>query len=72
MAILALLAAVSAGSVFLESFTDFTPAMVLLYVPALMQRSVFTAVLLNIILAAAFFALSVRISEVTVEKRRGG
>lgn len=72
MAILAVLAAVSAGSIFLEGVMDFTPAMVLMYIPALMQRSVFTAVLLNILLAAAFFALAIKLSEVTVEKRRGG
>lgn len=72
MIMLAILAAVSAGSIFLESVMDFTPAMVLLYVPALMQRNIFTAILLNIILAAAFFALSIKLSEVTVEKRRDG
>lgn len=72
MTLLALFAAVMAGSIFLESFMNFTPAMAVIYIPALMQRSAFTAVLLSIILAAAFFALSIKLSEVTSEKRRGG
>lgn len=72
MIMLSVLAAVSAGSVFLESVMNITPAMILLYIPALMQRSVFTAVLLSIILAAAFFALSIKLSGTTKEKRRGG
>ena len=72
MILLVIFAAVMVGSIFLESIMDFTPAMVLLYIPVFIQRSVFTAVLFSIILAAAFFALSIKLSEVTVEKRRGG
>ena len=72
MIILAVFAAVIVGSIFLEEIMNFTPAMALLYIPVLMQRSVFTSVLLSIIFAAAFFALSIKFSEVTVEKRRGG
>lgn len=72
MILLVIFAAVMAGSIFLEKIMNFTPAMVLLYIPSLMQKSIFTAVLLSIILAAAFFVLSIKLSEVTVEKRRGG
>lgn len=72
MIMLAVLAAVMVGSIFLEKIMSVTPAMVLLYIPVLMQRSVFTSVLLSIIFAAAFFTLSIKFSEVTVEKRRGG
>ena len=72
MIILAAFAAVMTGSIFLDKIISFTPAMVLLYIPVLMQRSVFTSVLLSIIFAAAFFVLSIKLSEVTVEKRRGG
>lgn len=72
MIILAASAAVMVGSIFLEKIISFTPAMALLYIPVLMQRSVFTSVLLSLIFAAAFFALSIKFSEVTVEKRRGG
>lgn len=72
MIMLAALAAVMAGSILLEKIISFTPAMALLYFPVLMQRSVFTSVLLSMIFAAAFFALSIKFSEVTVEKRRGG
>lgn len=72
MILLVIFAAVMAGSIFLEKIMNFTPAMVLLYIPSLMQRSVFTAILLSIIFAAAFFTLSIKLSEVTVEKRRGG
>lgn len=72
MILLAAFAAVMVGSIFLEKIISITPAMVLLYIPVLMQRSVFTSVLLSMILAAAFFALSIKFSEVTVEKRRGG
>lgn len=72
MVMLVVLAAVMTGSIFLEKVMDITPAMVLLYIPALMQRSVFTAVLLSIIFAAAFFVLSIKLSETTVQKRRGG
>lgn len=72
MIILAAFAAVMTGSIFLEEIMNFTPATALLYIPALMQRSVFTSVLLSMIFAAAFFVLSIKLSEVTVEKRRGG
>lgn len=72
MIMLAVLAAFMVGSIFLEKIMSVTPAMVLLYIPVLMQRSVFTSVLLSIIFAAAFFVLSIKFSEVTVEKRRGG
>ncbi|MDE6599247.1 MAG: hypothetical protein K2K34_04115 [Oscillospiraceae bacterium] len=72
MILLVMFAAVMEGSIFLEKIMDFTPAMVLLYIPSLMQRSIFTAILLSVIFAAAFFALSVKLSETTVEKRRGG
>ncbi|MBD5138932.1 MAG: hypothetical protein HDT24_06470 [Ruminococcus sp.] len=72
MIILAVLAAVMTGSIFLEETMNFTPAMAVLYIPSLMQRSIFTAILLSIIFAAAFFLLSIKLSEVTVEKRRGG
>ena len=72
MILLVIFAAVMAGSIFLEEIMSFTPAMVLLYIPVLMQRNIFTAILLSIIFAAAFFALSVKLSETTVEKRRGG
>lgn len=72
MIILAAFTAVMVGSIFLEKIISFTPAMALLYIPVLMQRSVFTSVLLSLIFAAAFFALSIKLSEVTVEKRRGG
>lgn len=71
MILLVIFAAVMVGSIFLESIINFTPAMVLLYIPVFIQRSVFTAVLFSIILAAAFFVLSIKLSEVTVEKRRG-
>lgn len=72
MITLAISAAIIFGSIFLSGVMNFTPAMILLYIPALMQRSVFTAVILNIILAAAFLWCSVKLSEVTVEKRREG
>lgn len=72
MTTLAVLAAITAGSIFLESVMYITPAMVLLYIPTLMQRNVFTAVLLSIIFAAAFFVLSIKLSEINIEKRRGG
>ncbi len=72
MIILAAFAAVMTGSIFLDKIMSFTPAMALLYIPVLMQRSVFTSVLLSMIFAAAFFALSIKLSAVTVEKRRGG
>lgn len=71
MIILAAFAAVMTGSIFLEKIISITPAMVLLYIPALMQRSVFTAVLLSMIFAAAFFVFSIKLSEVTVEKKEG-
>lgn len=71
MTILAALAAVMIGSIFLDTIVSVTPAMVLLYIPTLMQRSVFTAVLLSTISAAVFFMLSIKLSEATVEKRRG-
>ena len=64
-------AAVMFGSVFLDGRMNFTPAMAILYVPALMQRSAVTAVILNIIITAALLWFSVKLSEVTVEKRRG-
>lgn len=72
MIMLAVLAAIMVGSMFLEEIMSFTPAMALLYIPVLMQRSVFTSVLLSMIFAAAFFVLSIKLSEATVEKRRGG
>lgn len=72
MIIIAAFATLMTGSIFLDKIMSFTPAMVLLYIPVLMQRSVFTSVLLSMIFAAAFFALSIKLSEVTVEKRRGG
>lgn len=65
MIMLAAFAAVMAGSIFLEEFMSFTPAMALLYIPVLMQRSVFTSVLLSIFFAAVFFAVSIKLSEVT-------
>lgn len=64
-------AVVMTGSIFLESVINFTPAMVIMYIPALIERTVFTAVLFSIILAAAFLWCAVKLSEVTVEKRRG-
>lgn len=72
MIMLAVFSAIMAGSIFLEETMNFTPAMVLMYIPALMQRSIFTAILLSMIFAAAFFMLSIKLSKVTVEKRRGG
>ncbi|MDE7303466.1 MAG: hypothetical protein K2N60_09145 [Oscillospiraceae bacterium] len=72
MIMLAVLAAIMVGSIYFEKIMNFTPAMVLLYIPSLMQRSIFTAILLSIIFAAVFFVLSIKLSEVTVEKRRGG
>ena len=59
------------GSVFLDGIINFTPAMMIMYVPALMQRSMVTAVILDIIIAAALLWLSVKFSEVTIEKRQG-
>lgn len=67
MILLVIFAAVMAGSIFLEKIMNFTPAMVLLYIPALMQRSVFTAILLSIIFAAAFFTLSIKLSGVPID-----
>lgn len=59
------------GSVFLDGIINFTPAMVIMYVPALMQRSAVTAVFLDIIIAAVLLWLSVKLSEAVIEKRRG-
>ncbi|MCH5348108.1 MAG: hypothetical protein J1E40_02190 [Oscillospiraceae bacterium] len=64
-------AVVMFGSVFLYGIINFTPAMVIMYIPALMQRSVTTSVIFDIIIAVVLLWFSVRLSEVTIERQRG-
>lgn len=61
--LMAIITAVMFGSVFLDEYMDFTPAMALLYLPSLMEKSVPAAVLLNIIIAAVSVLAAFRLSE---------
>lgn len=62
-------AVVMFGSFFLYGIISFTPAMVIMYIPVLMQRSITTSVIFDIIIAAALLWFSVRFSEVTIERQ---
>lgn len=62
-------AAVMFGSVFLYGIINFTPAMAIMYIPALMQRNAVTSVIFNIIIAAVPLWFSVRLSETTIERQ---
>ena len=57
------------GSVFLYDIINFTPAMIIMYIPALMQRSIVTSVIFDIIIAAVLLWFSVRLSETAIERQ---
>lgn len=62
-------AVVMFGSVFLYGIINFTPAMVIMYIPVLMQKNAVMSVIFDIIIAAVLLWVSVRLSETAIERQ---